>query len=55
MSHCCGNHSKSEERNRMSFGERPPKSFIGKFLYNLGKKENEKESQKKQQERNPAG
>jgi len=43
MSHCCGNHSETEKIKRDDFGEKLPKSFIGKFLYNLGKKEYEKE------------
>ncbi len=47
MSHCCGSHSKGKNVNMNSLGERPPKSFIGKFLYNIGKKEYEKENQRK--------
>ena len=47
MSHCCGNHSKAEKINKFSFGEQPPKSFIGKFFFNIGKKEYEKENHKK--------
>lgn len=47
MCQCCGNHPKSEETNRMNSGEKPPKSFIGKLLYIIGKKENEKENQNK--------
>ena len=47
MSHCCGNHSKAEKTNNADFGELPPKSFIGRFLYNIGKKDYEKENRKK--------
>lgn len=47
MSHCCKSHSKAEKIKRNDFGDKPPKSFIGKFLYNIGKKEYEKENQNK--------
>ena len=41
MSHSCEHHSKVQKTS--DFLEKPPKSFIGRFLYNLGKKDYEKE------------
>lgn len=50
MSHCCENHkekTKVEEASEKNHGEKP-KSFIEKYLYNLGKKEAEKDVKKAQ-------
>ncbi|KKQ43412.1 MAG: hypothetical protein US60_C0002G0020 [Microgenomates group bacterium GW2011_GWC1_37_8] len=47
MSNCCGSCSKTEKTKKDAFGEKPPKSFTGKFLYNIGKKEFDKENQNK--------
>lgn len=44
MSSCCQSHNKVEKMNKIISGEKIPKSFIGKYLYNLGKKEYEKET-----------
>lgn len=38
MCHCCGNHSEVEKANKINSGEKAPKSFVGKFLNDLGKK-----------------
>lgn len=45
MTDCCSSHSKTENFEQMA-EEEPPKSFVGKFLYNLGKKDYEKEVKK---------
>lgn len=46
MSDCCENHtSDTEKKKGLSISEKPPKPFIGKYLYNLGKKDLEKEKQ----------
>lgn len=46
MTDCCANHSKKEDVESI-VEEKPPKSFFGKFLYNLGKSDYENERQKK--------
>lgn len=46
MSECCSSHS--EKRKTISHPtEEKPKSFIGRFLYNVGKKDAQKENNKK--------
>jgi len=43
MSDCCGNSSTAKQSKKV---EEKPKSFIGKFLYNRGKKLKEKDKKK---------
>ncbi len=44
MSHCCGSHSEHKKsKKKKANTEKIPKSFVGKYLYNLGKKDMEKE------------
>lgn len=45
MSDCCSSHPKTENMGQMT-EEKPPKSFIGKFLYNIGKSDYEREIKK---------
>jgi hypothetical protein len=46
MPNCCEEHKKKAkvEDNPKKFQSEKPKSVIGKYLYNLGKKEAEKEA-----------
>lgn len=44
MSHCCGDDINHKEEEVNNFNK-PPKSFIGKYLYKTGKKEFEKGKQ----------
>lgn len=44
-SHGCGCHGDKDEKKEMDNPDKPPKSFIGRYLYNLGKKDLEKEKQ----------
>lgn len=48
MSHCSGNHTEKENVNGVDFREQPPKSFIGRLIYNMGKKDYEEEIKNKQ-------
>lgn len=42
---CCASHSdqNSKDKKKGKSEDKPPKSFMGKYLYNLGKKDLEKE------------
>jgi hypothetical protein len=46
MSGCCGNRSKKDE-DEIFLCEKPPESFLGKFLYKLGKNDYENEKRRK--------
>lgn len=46
MSHGCGCHGDEDKNKEMKNSDQPSKSFIGRYLYNLGKKEHEKEKQR---------
>ena len=44
MSHCCGSHGEDKnKKKKLSNPNKPLKSFVGKYLYNIGKKDFEKE------------
>jgi len=46
MSDCCRSHDNhNNSKNEETIAETPPKSIIGKYLYNLGRKESIKEKQ----------
>jgi len=46
MSDCCGSHNNDTKKKKKTDNpDQPPKSFVGKSLYNLGKKDLEKEKQ----------
>lgn len=47
MQDCCSNHSKKDSDAEGDQKGKEPKSFIGKYLYNLGKKDFEKNGSKK--------
>jgi len=48
MSNCCSNHSKKGKIKEIDIREDiMPKSFIGKYLYKLGKADFEKSNKKK--------
>ena len=48
MSDCCSRHSKHKEKESLdkTQAEVEPKSFVGKFLYRMGKSDYEKEKTK---------
>lgn len=39
---CCSGDQKDVKKEDINIGEKEPKSFIGKFLYKLGKEDLEK-------------
>jgi len=48
MSNCCSNHSKNSKIKEVDIEkEIVPKSFIGRYLYKLGKEDLEKSNKKK--------
>lgn len=50
MSNYCSSNSKAENVEQMT-EEKPPKSFVGKFLYNLGKSDYEKEKKERNRDK----
>lgn len=48
MSGCCSdnNTSKKEKEEEKISSQEPPKSFVGRYLYNTGKKDFEKNKEK---------
>ena len=47
MQDCCSSHPKKDSDAGSSQKDKEPRSFIGKYLYNLGKKDFEKNGSKK--------
>jgi len=48
MSDCCGDQNNNSQPTEQTVQNNPPKSWFGKYLYNLGKKDHQKQSPKKE-------
>lgn len=42
MSNCCSGNNSSKKKEKKTSSQEPSKSFVGRFLYNVGKKYFEK-------------